>query len=300
MLNSIEVRNAVGTLVSTLPVKSVSASSPYTIKDISGLDPVKADINTSDYATQDGGFFQSARTGGRNMVFKMGYQPNYVLGKTVETLRRELYSVFPPKGLIELRFFNSDPAFKTVKIQGYVESFSSPPFAKEPEIDVSIICPKPYCNELDVVLKNGYSSSSIIMPYDGDAEVGFTLAVTLLDSTNRLIMKNGIDPDLDLRFQVPNPITGLADPFSPTMFDEVIFSTIPGSKSIILNRGSTVYNLLPYVKSGGLSMKLSPLVNSVTLDVGSSTSPGSEDPEDWEWPIISSLQLRCTPAYLGL
>jgi hypothetical protein len=300
MISSIEVRNALGTLVGTLPVGATSSESPYVIKDIGGLGPVKAEITTSPYATQDGGYFQSARTGERNIVIKMGYKPDYATGKTVETLRRELYSIFSPKGLSKLRFFNNDAAFKTTEIIGYTEAIEPEFFSKEPLVSVSLICPKPYFNELAVVAKVGSSGTSIESPYDGDAPVGFTLWATFMDATNRLILKNGVDQNLELRFQVPPPGGGLADPFSPTMFDQITWSTIPGDKYIRLNRSGTIYNLLPYVKSGGLSMKLTPEVQTVTLDVGTSGTPGSDLPGDWEWPVVSGLILTCTPAYVGL
>ena len=301
MLNSVEVRNAVGTLVQTLPIKSVSASSHYVIEEITGLDPVKADITSSDYATQDGGFFQSARAGGRNLIFKMAYQPDYVAGKTVETLRREMYSIFPPKGAVFLRFFNSDPLFKTVEIKGWVESFSSPPFAKEPAINVSIICPKPNFYELAPVTKLGDSGTIISMPYEGDAEVGFTLRVNPLTTIQRLVLKNGVDKDLDLRFQAPIPGTpGWVDPFAPTFLDTITFSTLPGNKYINLVRQGVTYNLMPYIKSGSLSMKLSPLVKTIQIDIGQSSVPGSDVPADWGWTTTTGMLLTCTPEYLGL
>jgi hypothetical protein len=73
-------------------------------------------------------------------VLTLGLNPNWV-DQTVASLRRVLYRYLMPEAWTKLRFFSDD--MPTVDIEGYVESFDPNMFTQDPEIQVSIICPKP-------------------------------------------------------------------------------------------------------------------------------------------------------------
>jgi hypothetical protein len=113
--------------------------SPIQIRDISGLEPVKAEITTVP-SNKDGDLFQNARLGKRNIVFKLGLDPNWV-NQTMSTLRHMLYTHFPPKTWRTLKFYSDD--MPTVEVGGYIESNEPNMFSQDPEIQISIICPKP-------------------------------------------------------------------------------------------------------------------------------------------------------------
>jgi hypothetical protein len=113
--------------------------SPIQIRDISGLEPVKAEI-TFVPSNQDIDLFQNARLGKRNIVFKLGLDPNWI-DQTMSSLRRLLYAHFPPKEWRSLRFYSDD--MPMVEIGGYVESVEPNMFSQDPEMQISIICPRP-------------------------------------------------------------------------------------------------------------------------------------------------------------
>src|SRR6478752_4878357 len=127
MLTKVEVRTAQGILY-TFPLYDYSDG--YTVKDIDGLDPVKAELVFSTFAGQDESTFQSARRGNRNIILKLGYEPDYAL-TSVQALRAKLYNGFMPKSVVQLRFYEDTGL--TVNISGRVESFDSPRFTKEPD-----------------------------------------------------------------------------------------------------------------------------------------------------------------------
>lgn len=118
---------------------ALNGQGPIQIRDISGLEPVKAEI-ISIPSNQDGELFQHARVGKRNIVLKLGLNPNWV-DQTMSSLRRILYNHFPPKASRTLRFYSDD--MPVVEIGGYVESLEPNMFSQDPEIQVSIICLKP-------------------------------------------------------------------------------------------------------------------------------------------------------------
>ncbi len=100
---------------------------------------VKAEI-ISVPSNKDGDLFQHARLGKRNIVFKLGLDPNWV-NQTMSTLRRMLYSHFPPKAWRTLKFYSDD--MDTVEIGGYVESNEPNMFSQDPEVQISVICLQP-------------------------------------------------------------------------------------------------------------------------------------------------------------
>ncbi len=117
----------------------LDGSTSIQIRDIKGLEPIKAEI-ISVPSNLDGELFQNARLGKRNIVFQFGLNPNWV-DQTMSSLRRLLYGYFPPKAIRKLRFYSDD--MNSVDISGYVESIEPNMFSQDPEIQVSVICLKP-------------------------------------------------------------------------------------------------------------------------------------------------------------
>lgn len=135
MLTKVEV---VGSSAGTLGI-ALDGQGPIQIRDISGLEPVKAEI-TSVPSNQDGDLFQHVRLGKRNIVLKLGLNPNWV-DQTMSSLRRMLYAHFSPTTWRILKFYSDDMV--TVQIGGYVESLEPNMFSQDPEMQVSVICLKP-------------------------------------------------------------------------------------------------------------------------------------------------------------
>src|SRR6266542_614762 len=126
---------------SPLPVVSLGteATDPIQIKNIEGLGPVDATVNTAQYGSIDGEFYNGSVVGKRNIVLTVGLNPNYA-SQSMEFLRQCLYQYFMPKSAVSLRFASTH--MPEVSIDGVVESFEPNMFSKDPEIQVSIICPQ--------------------------------------------------------------------------------------------------------------------------------------------------------------
>ncbi|ASR80276.1 minor tail protein [Arthrobacter phage Heisenberger] len=283
MLTSVEVYNAVGAFKALIPVTAIQNDSPYVITEIGGIGPVKADILTSPYANQAGGFFQSARTGQRNITFKMAYGSVSKTGKTVETLRRELYSIFPPEGGLTLKFFNSEPgAPNDVDIVGYVESIMPNIFSKEPEVMVSIICPKPYFYKPDFLTRTGWTRESLVVPYQGDAPVGFQAQLVVYSDITKVIISNGrVDEDMVMEFPQPNHLR---------LGDQLIVQTISGEKRLYIIRSTYTIPALDNLTYGSLSMQLDANVNTFVVDVVPVAGQTG----------IMPFTMTCQTSYLGL
>jgi hypothetical protein len=150
---------------------------PVQIRSIDGLGPVKADISSTPFATGRGELYQGASTGKRNIILTLGLNPDWV-DHTMSSLRQLLYRYFMVESWVTMRFFTDDHPLVT--ITGNVESFEPNIFAQDPEIQISILCPKPDFVEVDTTLIKGIvdkGESVTVIDYEGTVPTGFELRV---------------------------------------------------------------------------------------------------------------------------
>lgn len=135
MIKSITVTNYLGDslkLELTRPERS-----GFAVKSVTGLGPGKANINTSEMSTTDGGMVRSARLPARNIVLSL----EFLRGSSIEDTRQKSYRYFPIKKPVTLLFETDN---RIAEITGYVESNDPTVFSKSEGSDISIICPDPY------------------------------------------------------------------------------------------------------------------------------------------------------------
>lgn len=156
-----------------LPLGGTTASQdPIQIRDVDGLGPVKAEITTTQVAVGDGELYTGATVGKRNIVLTLGLNPNWV-DQTMSSLRQLLYRYFLPKAWVKLRFFSD--YLPEVDIEGYVESVEPNIFSQDPEVQVSVICPRPDFIQAEAVVLLGVTESGLHtydFEYDGTVPTG--------------------------------------------------------------------------------------------------------------------------------
>lgn len=151
------------------------------IKNIVGLGPVKATVNTTPFGSVDGESHHGSSVGKRNIVITVGFNANWI-DHTIESLRTFLYEYFMPKSHVSLRFFST--LRPTCEIEGVVESCEPVLFSKQPEMQISIICPQPdFISIVETTLEgNTVDDDSVVeIEYEGTAETGFELEVGVGD-----------------------------------------------------------------------------------------------------------------------
>jgi len=135
MIKSVTVTNHLNESV-TMELRFPEKSG-FLIRGIDGLGPAKADINTSEVGSMDGGLFNSARIGRRNIVFSLVFLPS----PTIEDARQKSYRYFPLKKRIKILVETDN---RTSEIYGYVESNDPNIFSRQEGTTISVICPDPY------------------------------------------------------------------------------------------------------------------------------------------------------------
>jgi len=147
----------------------------FEVRNIDGLGDVKADVNTTSLGSIAGAFLTGTNQGIRNIVLTLGLDPNWDEW-TVSKLRRHLAKYFVPQMTTRLVFETME--FSPVGINGIVESNDPNMFSKDPEHQISIICPYPYFKALDpTVIEASTALDQVAIDYQGNVETGINVIV---------------------------------------------------------------------------------------------------------------------------
>lgn len=238
----------------------------FLIKSITGLGPVKANVNTTEVATNDGSMFNSARLSQRNIVIQMAFV-NTVYGEDIEEVRQKSYKYFPIKKNVEL-IIETDNRY--VRTKGYIESNEPDIFSKQEGSQISIICPDPYFYSasedgnnitdfysIDSVFEFPFSNESLsdpllifgeiqiktegVITYHGDSEIGVMIYIHAIGpATNINIYNTETREVMSINTTKLEALTGKGIVAS----DDIIINTLKGEKSITLVREGVSYNIL--------------------------------------------------------
>lgn len=241
----------------------------FQIRDITGLGPVTADINTSPLGSMDGDSFVGGSVGARNIVLTIKPNPDW-RAWTYEKLRRALYEYFMPKRRVRLVFETDEIA--PVEILGYVESNEPNIFSKDGEIQVSIICPYPYFTSVNPIVIDGVSTyareAGVEVDYEGSVETGINVQVSWADT--------GEWTPPYISIQVGDPLlTYFKVNATVDQYSYFEMSSVSGQKfvqNIAISNG-VITNLLSKVQQGSHWPILQPGVNdfSVTTEHSEAT-----------------------------
>jgi hypothetical protein len=149
------------------------------VRNIDGIDPVKASVNTSSFGSIDGAAYVGSDVASRNIVLTLHPNPDWDIW-TFEKLRKLAYAYFMPKMPIRLVFYSDD--IVPVEISGIVEDISPNIFTKDPEYQVSIICPDPYFTALEATIVAGQTirpgGTPVSIEYNGNIEAGINVQIS--------------------------------------------------------------------------------------------------------------------------
>lgn len=225
------------------------SSDLFVASNIDGLEPVKASINTTPQGSADGESFTGSSVGKRNIVFTIGYNPDWAT-YTISELRALLYKYFMPKKRKRLVFETDE--FPPVEISGYVESIEPNIFSKDPEVIISVICPEPDFIAIDPTEVTGMANDPAdIFTYEGTVDTGVHLKVEKISGSNATTVSIlDLIPELSL-FEVDS---------GPTTTHFLEINSIPGEKyaRLVAIAGGAVTSVLNKVEDDSVWPVLEP------------------------------------------
>ena len=228
----------------------------YKLIKADGLTPAGATINQAGVGIEDGTSYNSSYVKSRNIVLTIVPEGNF--NGNIERKRMDLYRYFKPKYRVKLYI---KTAYRNVCINGYVESVEGDLFSKKQNFQVSIICPKPFFEDITPVTalqrfvddefyfpvsipKEGITLSSVnsrervIIDNKGDETTGIIISM----SANNNVIKPTI-------YNITTRKTFSFD-CNMTAGDVVVIDTRRGTKTITLYRNGFENNILNTMVSG--------------------------------------------------
>ena len=259
MIKSVIVTNYLGESVQ-LRLGELEPKSGLLITNIDGLGPAKANVNTTEMATNDGDVYNSSRLTKRNIVLtlRFGWAP------TIEQARQKSYKYFPIKRRVGLLFETDN---RICEVFGYVESNEPNIFSPESETKISIICPDPYFYSVEENVLSFYSMESLFefpfendsvsepmiemgsiqlkseqtIYYTGDAETGIVINIHAIGSVSNVTIFNmGTREVMKLDTNRLQEMTG----YGIIAGDDITISTVRGKKSVYLLRNGVRTNII--------------------------------------------------------
>lgn len=258
MIKSIKITNHLGESI-TLELMQPEKSG-FVIKSITGIGPVKADINFTELATNDGAIDNSARLETRNIVMNLIFLEN----PTIEDTRLLSYKYFPIKRNVTFLIETDNRICETI---GRIESNDPEIFSKQEGCQISIMCPDPYFYSnknnyttfygVDPLFEFPFSNESLTekliefgeiknqtegsVYYEGDAEVGVIIRIHAIGEAEGLVIYN-IGTREIMRINDEKLIELLGSGIQAG--DDIVINTNKGSKSITILRAGITTNIL--------------------------------------------------------
>lgn len=112
---------------------------PYVIKDVKGLGPPEINVSIST-PLRSKAWHQNTFVNSRQIVVRIGLNPNYAIGKTVDALREELYWMIEGEGALGVMITVLNGDKDICNVLGFVSNFEPSIFSKTPELQITFDC----------------------------------------------------------------------------------------------------------------------------------------------------------------
>lgn len=244
-----------------LPLVGVaSPSDKFICKGVEGLGPPENDVSIS------GGYFQGSTPRPRQVIVRVGLNPDYTTGEVPSDLRDYLY--------VLLTGGQNKSGVKISVLQGTTElcnttgarisRMETNQFSKDPEVVITLECLDAYLvHPFDLSISlTGMSLSAPVVTNVGTAPVGFKMRFTLPAGRSYFAISTPGAVET-LRFNIATLLGA-----NTSAGDILEFDTRPGLRKALLYRGVSTFNILPSMDDASDWLVLYAGANTFGFDLG--------------------------------
>lgn len=254
-LTGVEIHPANSSDVAVLSFRDPRGLNPYNVKAITGLD-AEAIVSRS-HGTSG---FADLSLENRDVVLRIGLNPDFSLNKSYSDLRDDLYKMIASSrtGKIQLQFMNGPDA--VAAISGFVSKFEAAYFEKAPEVQLTVKCEEPMLKGLtsvSVPVTDLEPYNTVISDDKSTAPHGFMFEMDISAYLNSITIT---DPDdSSWSFEVVS-LSG----FIPD--DVLVLSSEYNNKGVyVLRGGVTIIQLADVITPGSVWPMIFPGDNSFSF-----------------------------------
>lgn len=228
---------------------------PYILKEVIGLGPPDIDVAIKQSQYQ-GGIYQNRRPQGRQVVIRIGLNPDYSIGQTVSDLRTTLYGLLMAEGQGPAQIQLLNDITIVALTNAYISRFEINPFSKDPEVQITFECISPYLESPDRIIVDigDLNTHKAHMPVHnpGNASAGFYIVFNTTADMPNFHLSLGSNPDyhlfinreiVDVTTVVIDTRPGLRTAQAIDTHDAITYlfdSITDGSDWIMLNPGDNI------------------------------------------------------------
>lgn len=253
------------TKIAEFDVVGANNSTPYIVKDVSGLDI--SDINPKYYNALGTDKFTLSVPKDRLVGLLLQLNPNHGAGESLSFLREKLYKTINSSkfGMVALYFMNDVNVVAT--LDGYVEKFDYSIFSKDTTATMTIRCPYPFLvDPTPIDITDNVLFGPPILEYTdliSTAPSGCFLKVKFTSNVTKPVRLNMLDANetMYLPFEINKDF--LAD-------DEIIISSLYKQRSVYMVRELVESSLVTFVTPGSFWPMIYPGVNKFSISVNNS------------------------------
>lgn len=229
------------------PKVGVTSASPFILKGVDGLGPPEVDVSISN-TLNEGGVYQGRRPQLKQIIARVGLNPAWADGQTASDLREILYGLLTPGSGDHVSISLVNVSTTVGWVIGWVSKMEINPFAKDPEVQITLDCVDSYFRaltdeivDLDDLAKDFPSIENV-----GNGPAGMYWSLTFTDDvTNWTLTDNPEVNKLEFDYAF---LTG----------DKLEFDTTMGSRycKVTLASDASVHSLLAAMTTDSLWFQL--------------------------------------------
>lgn len=259
------IRLAVGsTTVVDLPIQDAISdyTNPFICKGVDGLGPADIDVAISRVVPR-GGVLQNKIPQNRQIIMRIGLNPDWSTGETPADLREIMYALVTgtsTSDVVNVIFL--DGVTEVCRTSGYISKFETVPFSKDPQVQITIECLQPYFEKVSdtVVAIGSMSKSAPSWTNEGSALSGFHMKITLTAAYATWAIKNQ-DSSKWLRFN--SALIGTGANFASG--DVIEFDTTPGKRNAQITHSGVTTSLLSAITADSTWLELHSGLNTFAI-----------------------------------
>lgn len=218
-----------------LPVWGASPTDRFILKSVDGLGPPEMSLQYPESVSDGYSFLTGRQLARRQIVMRIGLNPNRAIGQTAGDLRNILYALLSGPRYVQpiLNLVNGTTTVAYVQVS--VSKFETVPWSKDPEVQITFETAGPYLtgSPQQVVTP---TTSSFTVTNPGTAESGFSFQVTLTANMSSFTLS------------CPAGLIKVTYPFLSG--DRIAINTVPGTRDVTVTRSGAVTHLFNALSNG--------------------------------------------------
>lgn len=259
-LNLIRLNNA---LPIEFPIIGATPTNKFILKAVDGLGPPEVDVSISD-PTYGAPGYQGRRPQRREIVMRVGLNPDWSINQNPADLRDILYTLLSPGVGDMIRILLMNDSSVAAVTEGYVKKIEMTAFAKDPEAQITIACKSAYlwAQDRTYVDLTGLSKNYPQIYNGGTAPTGLHAEMTYTAD---------YEGEQSFKFSAIDFGGTKSVWFKETLKlgDKLIIDTRPGFYEVSRTRNDVKKNLLYALQGDSAWISLYPGANSLSITHGS-------------------------------